>query len=241
MVKGKNVPDWLLAKPIAHRGLHAQGGAPENSLEAFHAAIRAGLPIELDVHLLADQQPVVFHDNDLMRLTGVEGKIEEQDAQSIRPLRLLQTDQAVPLFAEVLREVDGAAPLLIEIKSAASGVGALEQAVLRALQDYQGPFAIQSFNPMSVHYFKIHAPAICRGQLSGGNHGVPYAKLNLPNFVAYHVDALTPRRTARLRGLGVPLLAWTISNTTRYTQAKRFADNYIFDTTPDFTLPSQAA
>ena len=235
MVTGKKVPDWLLAKPIAHRGLHAQGGAPENSLAAFHAAIRAGLPIEIDVHLLADQQSVVFHDNDLMRLTGVEGKIEDQDAQSIQSLRLLQTDQAVPLFAEVLKEVDGASPLLIEIKSLPSRVGALEQTVLRELQDYRGAFAIQSFHPMSVHYFKIHAPAICRGQLSGGSYGVPFANLNQPDFVAYHVDALTPRRTARLRGLGVPLLAWTVSSMTQYAQAKRFADNFIFDTTPDFS------
>jgi len=237
MVRGKNVPDWLLAKPIAHRGLHAQGGAPENSLAAFHAAIRAGLPIELDVHLLADQQPVVFHDNDLMRLTGVEGRIEGQDAQSIQSLRLLQTDQRVPLFAEVLREVDGASPLLIEIKSPASGVGPLEQAVLRELRDYKGPFAIQSFHPMSIHYFKVHAPAICRGQLSGGNYGVPFAKLNQPDFVAYHVDSLNPRRTVRLRALGVPLLAWTVSNPTQFAEARRFADNFIFDTTPGFTLP----
>ncbi|MCW3098197.1 MAG: glycerophosphodiester phosphodiesterase [Chthonomonadaceae bacterium] len=237
MMKARNVPHWLLAKPIAHRGLHDRSGAPENSLAAFHAAIRVGLPIELDVHLLADDRPVVFHDHDLLRLTGVTGKIEEQDAQSIRDLRLLQTEQGIPLFTEVLREVDGAVPLLIEIKSGHPAVGALERAVLQDLQDYRGAFAVQSFNPMSVHYFKENAPSVCCGQLSGSNVGVPFARLNQPDFVAYYVDSLTRRRTLRLRRYGAPLLAWTVSSAAQYKRAKSFADNYIFDTTPDFTLP----
>lgn len=236
MAIDKNIADWLLAAPIAHRGLHDNAdGIPENSLAAFSAAIHAGLPIEIDVHLLADGKPVVFHDQNLMRMTGVQGHIEEQDGQSIRTLRLLDTEQTIPLFADTLRAIAGEAPLLIEIKSAHFGAGELEQAVLRELRDYQGAFAVQSFNPMSVHYFKANAPGICRGQLSSGRLGVPFARLNQPDFVAYHVDSLSAQLTARLRRSGTALLAWTVTNAAQYALAQTFADNYIFNRTPDFT------
>lgn len=236
-MRDRKAPEWLLAKPIAHRGLHNGSEIPENSLAAFRAAIQVGLPIEIDVHLLADGQPVVFHDHTLQRLTGVEGKIEQQNAESLRALRLLGTDQAIPLLSETLREIDGVAPLLIEIKSMQPKAGPLEQAVWQELQGYRGDYAIQSFNPMAIDYFRRNAPEVCRGQLSGGRLGVPFVRLTQPDFVAYHVDALSSRMTSRLRRSGAALLAWTVRNAAQYEQAKRFADNYIFDTTPNFTLP----
>lgn len=200
--------------------------------------MRAGLPIELDVHLLADRQPVVFHDRTLLRMTGVEGNIEEHDAQSLRALRLLKTDYPIPLLADVLREVDGAVPLLIEIKNAHPIVGELEHAVLRELQNYRGAFAIQSFNALSVHYFRKHAPSICRGQLSVRSLGVPFARLTQPDFVAYYVDCLSDRLTARLRQSGTGVLAWTVTSAAQYERAKAFADNYIFETGVDFIPPA---
>lgn len=237
-MRERNVPEWLVKTPIAHRGLHNGADIPENSLAAFQAAIQAGLPIEIDVYLLADGQVVVFHDHSLTRLTGAEGKIEEQTAETLRPLRLLGTDQAVPLFAETLREIDGRAPLLIELKTFTPKTGKLEEAVLQELQGYAGPYAVQSFNPMAIYYFRKHAPEVCRGQLSYGKLGVPFARLTHPDFIAYDVEALSDRRTARLRRYGIPLITWTVSKPAQYAVAQLQADNYIFDTTPEFTLPA---
>ena len=46
----------------AHRGLHDnEHGIPENSMAAFQRAVDKGYGIELDVHLTADNQLVVFH------------------------------------------------------------------------------------------------------------------------------------------------------------------------------------
>ena len=53
----------------AHRGLHTEDGTvPENSLPAFRAAAEAGYAVEMDVHLTADDQLVVFHDDTLDRM-----------------------------------------------------------------------------------------------------------------------------------------------------------------------------
>ena len=62
----------------AHRGLHNNGSeAPENSMAAFKKAVKAGYGIELDIQLTKDKQVVVFHDDFLKRICGVEGKISD--------------------------------------------------------------------------------------------------------------------------------------------------------------------
>ena len=62
---------WLLQKPVAHRGLHGNG-IPENSMEAFKAAIMSGYPIETDVQLTKDNALLCFHDDSFKRMTGVD-------------------------------------------------------------------------------------------------------------------------------------------------------------------------
>ena len=63
-----SIPDWLVAKPIAHRGLHNKAeGIIENTASAAEAAIARGFPIELDVQLTADNEAIVFHDFELER------------------------------------------------------------------------------------------------------------------------------------------------------------------------------
>ena len=74
---------------FAHRGLHTRDRAvPENSLEAFRLAARAGYGIELDVRLSRDGQVVVFHDDDLKRVCGVDKRVDELDWAELRELRL---------------------------------------------------------------------------------------------------------------------------------------------------------
>jgi glycerophosphoryl diester phosphodiesterase len=136
--------------PIAHRGLHAaKDGRPENSLAAFDRACAHGFPAELDVRLTRDGEVVVFHDRTLRRLTGASGRVEDRAAAELRPLRLLGTDQRVPMLSEVLELVAGRVPLLIELKAGAPPT-ALERAVLVALDGYAGEVAIQSFKLRTV-------------------------------------------------------------------------------------------
>jgi len=61
-------PDWLTARPIAHRGLH-DAGVIENTASAFTAAIDGGFAIETDLQITADGEAVVHHDFALGRLT----------------------------------------------------------------------------------------------------------------------------------------------------------------------------
>lgn len=232
----------FLNKPIAHRGLHnIHEGIPENSLPAFLAAIAAGYPIELDVHLLADGSVVVFHDDDLARMCGDATRIQNIKSRELQKYRLGNTDEKIPLFAEVLEMVGGRVPVLIEIKQRMK-VGRLEQAVADLLDKYNGEFALQSFNPFTLAWFVRNRPGFMRGQLSGDFKGEKMAGVlkwvlsNLylnwkskPHFVGYESRALPGKRVGYLRKKGMPVIAWTIRDEAEHLRVKNLCDNIIFE------------
>lgn len=234
--------NWLTTRPIAHRGCHWDKNIPENSLPAFKLAIEKNYPIELDVHLLIDNTLVVFHDDNLLRMTGTDQTIWELDLSTIQSLRLDQTLYKIPTLAEVLKIVDGKVPILIEIKNSLK-VGRLETFLRKKLRDYKGEIAVQSFNPFSLEWFKTHAPEIPAGQLSGGLKDAKLSPLkkyilknmllnkkSKPRFISYDFNDLPSKRVDReLKKRGIPLLAWTIRSPEEREKALCFADNIIFE------------
>src|SRR4051794_26055161 len=193
---------WLVRTPIAHRGLHAaHEGRPENSLAAFARCCALGFPAELDVRLARDGEVVVFHDRALKRLTGAAGRVEERDAAELRALRLLGTDERVPLLAEVLELVGGRVPLLVELKSGAPAA-TLERAVLRVLDGYPGEVAIQSFKLRTVRARPLRAAARGRPPLAPA-HGDRLERAlrvrRLPRRRPAAPEGATPARSRRGR------------------------------------------
>jgi glycerophosphoryl diester phosphodiesterase len=234
--------EWITTRPIAHRGLHRGQQVPENSLMAFEGAIAHHHPIELDIQLLADGELAVFHDKTLARLTGQPGTIAQQTLATLKQFHLYNTDQTIPSLAEVLALIQGKVPVLIEIKNEGR-VGSLESALLKTISHYPGEFAIQSFNPLSLRWFKHQAPHITRGQLSSDFSGAPVpwhfsaAHSNLlfnwasqPHFIAYDLRALPKFSTTLAQcAFNIPLITWTVRSPADQTKAKDCADNYIFD------------
>lgn len=153
----------LLKIDYAHRGLHGNK-IPENSLTAYSNAIDNGYGIEIDVQLSSDGEVFVFHDHNAIRMCGVDKKLSEMTAEEIKALRLLDTDEHIPTLAEVLAHVDARVPLLIEVKYYAE-TQKLCALLAEALDSYDGSFAIQSFDPRVLRYFKKYRPRFARGQL----------------------------------------------------------------------------
>lgn len=228
---------WLVKTKIAHRGLH-NDKFPENSVGAFLNAADCGFAAELDVRGLDDGAPAVFHDEGLSRMSGTDGYISNLDSAALRGLRLLKTDEKIPLLSEVLEAVKGRTPLLIEIKNP-NKIGPLEQTVIDALAGYAGEFAVQSFNPYSLEYFKNNAPGILRGQLSSffKNSDMSWVrrytlkrmllnKYSRPDFIAYEYSCLPNRWVYREE---LPVLAWTVRCNADYEAVKDYCDNIIFE------------
>ncbi len=233
-------PAWVTARPVAHRGLHDER-IPENSLPAFEAACEAGVPIELDVHPSADGHAIVFHDESLDRMTTASGPVRARTRAQLAGLRLGASDAHIPSLAEVLTQVDRRVPIVVEVKNEGR-VGLVERAVERALSNYSGEVAVQSFNPLSVAWFRREMPSVTRGLLAGDMDELdmnpikqfalerlllaPHAR---PAYIGYDLRALPVLATTLLRALGVPLLAWTVRTEAEQVRALELADNYIFE------------
>lgn len=239
---GKNV--FFGKRYFAHRGLHGNGIC-ENSMDAFRNAAQAGLGIELDVRLTKDDYPVVFHDDDLKRLCGRDGRIRKMMWEEIQHISL-PDGRKIPLFSQVLDEVAGKVPLLVEIKSHRIGDTLVSAKTLEALEGYQGAFAVQSFDPFQLRYFRKHAEKIIRGQLArkcprgmrfslgkimqilAGN--LVFHRISVPDYVAYqHTD--TTKMCCRMmhKVFKAPLAVWTVCSREEEAKVKGISDAIIFE------------
>lgn len=151
---------------IAHRGLHDERyDAPENTMRAFRRAIECGFGIELDVQLTKDGKLAVIHDDNLLRMCGVNMPLRSSTYDEIKGYKVAGTNEHIPTLENVLAEVGGRVPIIIDIK-AETDVDAICRKVGELLEEYQGEAAIQSFSPYVVEWFKNHKPNILRGQLA---------------------------------------------------------------------------
>ena len=226
---------WLGQWRYAHRGLHG-AGFPENSPAAFAAAIERGMAIECDIQRSADGQAMVFHDDELDRLTGLSGPVAQHSAEALGKIVLTGGNDTIPSLRQLLDQVDGKVPLLIEIKSgraAGRRVGSTCLAVRRALEGYTGRHAIMSFDPRVVRWFAEHSALTLRGLVvteedDKGLQGRLRRHLWLwharPHFLAYDVRDLPSRFAQAQRQRGLPLLTWTVRSPELAERAAAHAD-----------------
>lgn len=244
------LPGAFLSCPIAHRALHDRAaGRPENSRAAVRAAVAAGYAIEIDLQPSADGVPMVFHDYDLRRLTGVPGRVRGLSAAELGATRLLDAEDGIPTLAEVLEIVGGKVPLLIELKDqdGAMGpeVGPLEAATARVLAGYAGPVAVMSFNPHAIAAFHAAAPDVAVGLTTSAYRAEDWPLLpakvrealrEIPDydrvgasFISHEAADLGARRVAELQAQGAAVLCWTIRSTDAEAAARKVAQNVTFE------------
>ncbi len=239
------LPSAFLGAPIAHRALHdVTAGRPENSRAAVQAAIDAGYGIEIDLQLSADGVAIVFHDDDLDRLTEAVGPVRARTAEALAQIPLRHGHEGLPSFAEILAQVAGQVPLLVELKDQTPDDGALEVAAARDLVGYAGPVAVMSFNPRMVGHMADLAPDVPRGLTTCafdpdefpvpeavGAHLRDIADFDAVGacFISHHAIDLDRPRVQALRAAGVPVLCWTIRSAQAEATARKRADNVTFE------------
>jgi glycerophosphoryl diester phosphodiesterase len=242
--------DWLVARPIAHRGLHDRAkGIIENSKAAFAAAIASGFAMECDVQLTADGEAVVFHDFGLDRLTGAIGLVSEQSAQALAQVSLTGSGAGdrIGTLTDLLALVSGQAPVVVEIKSRFDGDLRLTRRVVEVLQGRQEPIAVKSFDPRIVAALRMLAPDRPRGIVAMSQYEYPdYASVppdekramaNLlhfsemaPDFISWHVKDLPHCGPHLCRSqLGLPVMTWTVRTPEDVARARQHADQMVFE------------
>jgi len=233
---------WIKETPIAHRGVHTKD-IPENSLSAFENALKNNYAIELDVQFTKDKEVVVFHDENLKRMTNDTRNIEDVNYDELKNLRLDNTNEIIPTLEEVLELVDSKVAILIEIKDCKDYIE-LSEKTYEILKGYEGNYAIQSFNPFILEWYKNNASEVIRGQLSGTftegseslNSFEKFVLKNMllnfkskPNYIGYELEGIPKSKLESLRKKGVPIIVWTVKNKEDMEKAYKYSDNITFE------------
>ena len=251
-------PDWLTARPIAHRGLHeATKGIIENSATAAQLAIEKRCAIECDVQLSADGEAIVFHDFTLERLTSASGRVDERTSRELCALTLTGCqDHPLPL-ADFCTLIGKRTPLICEIKSRFDGDLRLAERTAAIAKAYAGPMAIKSFDPQIMAHLHSHRKAfgiryLPLGVVAMADYGSAddeskngirldaamrhrlvhflHYRESMPDFLSYNVQDM-PHAVPFLcrHGIGLPVMAWTVKTEEDWDNARQWADQAIFE------------
>ncbi len=227
----------------AHRGFHDnKSDAPENSAKAMKLAVEHGYGIELDVQLTKDEKVVVFHDANLKRVCGVDAKVNSMTYEELQKLRLLNSDETIPLFSDVLKIIDGKVPLIMEIKMVDSKTRICELAN-KEFENYRGQYCMESFHPFAVHWYRKNRPDVVRGQLSanfkkeGQKEGISEWLVHMllvnvlgrPDFVAYSHKSANNISRNLTKLFGATAVAWTIRSQEELDKNRKKFELFIFE------------
>ena len=237
---------WLVAKPIAHRGLHNETmGIVENCESAFAAAIRHSYAIECDIELTKDGEAVVFHDDEVDRLMDDKGMVKSFTTKDLKKKKYIQGKDQIQTLAELLEQVDGRTTLVIEIKSLWDEDMTLTHRALEVLAEYNGPYGLMSFDPHIIACVAERSPATVRGITADRVTDPYYNNLSLarrlemqsfshlqrskPHFLSFDANGLPFAAVGEIRERGHPVLCWTIRSPEQASQALRYCDQITFE------------
>jgi len=140
--------DWLIARPVAHRGLHdSAAGVIENTPSAFAAAVAGNYAIECDLQLSGDGDAMVFHDDTLERLTQGSGRFDALPASALKRVTFRATSDHMITLGELCDVVAGRVTLVIEIKSHFDGDRRLIKRAAEVLDRAQRHLALSGVAP----------------------------------------------------------------------------------------------
>ncbi len=241
-------PDWLTARPVAHRGLHDRArGIIENMPGAALAAIDGRFGIECDIQLTADGEAMVHHDDALGRLAEGSGALLGMTSDELRAARFKDTPEQMMSLGDLCALVRGRVPIVIEVKSHFDGDRKLVRRMAEVLGSYPGPVAGMSFDPDQVLALREAMPGLPRGIVAQrfyretdwpeataarrkGMLHLRHAFRTRPHFVAYWVNDLpAPAPWIARHICGLPLLTWTVRTPEQRERATRYADQMIFE------------
>ncbi len=228
--------DWLIERPIAHRGLHDMNKLVwENTLSAFQRAIDGNYAIECDVHLTSDNVPIIFHDSVLGRLTGTDGYVWQRTLAEMQALRIGGTKDHPPTLQEALDLIAGRVPIVIELKGIPGQDDELVERVCSILKGYEGHAAIMSFDHWLIRQMPKHAGDIpCGLTALGADRKDLEAHFSMLgygiDFVSYCAAHIPLRFVTFVRKkLDMPVITWTVRDEAALHHSYKYGNQITFE------------
>lgn len=228
-------PDWLTARPIAHRGFHDMNNSVyENTLTAFARAVEAGFAIECDLQYAADGVPMVFHDGTLDRLCTLKGSLRDRLSSDLAQMAIGGTKDRIPSVPQLLDLVAGKVPLVIELKGCKGDDEGFTGAVLEALEGYGGPVALMSFDTWLLDELAaLEAPmplglTACGTQEADFERHRAIMKKGL-SFVSYDYHHLPNPFVDEEKAKGTAIITWTVRDAEGRAATRAHGDQMTFE------------
>ena len=227
---------------IAHRGYHhGISGSAENSIQSLRrAAILGVYGSEFDVHVTADNIPVVYHDH---YINGTDIKIQQVTYDTIRNVTL-SNGERIPTLAEYFeaaRTLD--IQLFLDLKPHFSWNR--DEEIVQIVSDKVRYFGLENRvtflvtrsylmgHPIVGRYFKERV-----GVLFGQNAYLEPSKAKALGFsmVAYHYNVLlaNPEYFCVARSLGLTLAVWTLNDLSLMEDMASHGIRYVITSLPSF-------
>ncbi len=197
-------------KVFAHRG--SSQAHPENTLEAFAAAIEEGASgIETDVQLTRDGRLVLVHDDDLRRVAGSPRRIAELTWQELRSFDV-GGGQRVPALEELWELAGNRLQLNLEIKAPAAAA-----ALVAFLAGRGGDVLLTSFHRDALERVRAGLPGVPAGPVLEhlGPAGRFASLATRYPVISLQVDAFTREAARVCAARGSELLLWVVNDPLR--------------------------
>lgn len=222
---------------IAHRG--ASELAPENTLAAFGKAIEDGAEgIELDVQLAKDGVPIVFHDEDLIRIAGKNLSVEQLSSDELQKIDVGSwfnkenpeqsqhrfSNERIATLKEVLNFLkDYKGVIYIELKPETGEIENLSKAVCKIIKHSAllPQIIVKSFNFNALPIIQKHCPDVKTAALFAPKALILLRKekrlINIAaelkvDYLSLHFSFATRKFVKRAEKQNLRVTIWTVDN-----------------------------
>lgn len=233
---------------IAHRGL--SGRAPENTLVAFTKAAQTGVKwIEFDVMLAACHTPIIFHDESLLRTTGMKGLVADYSYAHLRTLDagawfdLKFAGEKIPSLECVLEWLkNNKMNANIEIKpNPGQEVLTVEQALPLINQYFPQPTSRILFSSFAIDSLRAVRRALPDAHLGYLMHvwNPGWQKIcdELScTTVNINAEILTPERASAIKATGRQIFCYTVNSVATADELYAMGVDAVFSDFPDNIL-----
>lgn len=219
---------------IAHRGFTKS--FLENTLEAFGAAIAGNFEaIELDIQFSKDGHPIVFHDENLSRLTADFAEINDLTLPQLKELRIDKV-YSIPTLAEVLEFVGANVIVIVEIKNPKAVLEVVKQFEKSIKEDWwsYNHFIISSFD-----WTVLTGVALLNSQIKLGvltedelEKAVAFAENIKANCIFPHFSLLNAEICEEISRKNIKIYPWTVNEIEDIQRMKTLKINGIISDFP---------
>ncbi|MGO4905695.1 glycerophosphodiester phosphodiesterase [Flavobacterium sp. W20_MBD1_R3] len=220
---------------IGHRG--AKGYEPENTLVSFQKAIDLQVDgIELDVHLSADGEIIVIHDETIDRTTNGKGFVKALSLHKLKAFRI-EGKYQIPTLHEVFDLVNQDCLINIELKSFEATdkvVSLIEKYVTKKGWKYDR-FLVSSFDWNALQQVAFLNDKIPIGVLTETDLdlALAFAKFIQAKSIHPHFKLLTKENTGKIQEKGLQVFTWTVNEAEDIQKIKTFNVNGIITDFPN--------